>query len=241
MCIDIGIFLILLILLLNEWRTQWFQQATQTDPFPSLSEFTASEQAIIYLLLTFGTLLLMLILTKSLIIPIGLISIILAFILNFFILITLNKVLSFMRQHKRLFISFITFPYLWLMIGSIIVVELSFLNWIKEVETYFWHPFAYFTIVYLLLLFLVAVAMTLKTSEDCFFIEQNFSKETKSNKISGHKTYFAQIKAISKYWNRLNRDFLLIAILDSVIVVLLTSIMLHLTLLLVIYLFKLTS
>lgn len=222
-CIDTSIFLVILTCLLNEWRSLWFQQATQEEPFPPVSGLTSRARAFIYLGLTGGSFLLMFGLARELVWPATLIALGATFILNFLILLTLHKVLSLMRQNKRLSIYFIAHPQVWLMAGLIIAVELSFLNWVKEVTTYFKPPFGEFTLVYSLFLFVVAMTLTLTVEGSRFSTTPRFIQMLLTKKR------FLRRFLVSRRFSE-NRYFVMVAVLDSALVILLTSILLHLTL-----------
>lgn len=151
-------------LLLGQWRNSLFKRATATEPFPQLAKLTLREQAVTYLFLVVGTLLLMF-WFAPLTLPATLIAMIVTLIFSFLILLMLNEVLITMRQHKQLPILFIINPQVLLVVGFIIAVELSFLNWVKEVAIYFQKPFFNFTILYAVCLFIAAMKLSLKVNE----------------------------------------------------------------------------
>lgn len=166
---------ILLVCLLTEGRNYLFQQATLEEPFPQLLELTARERALIYLGLVSGTLLLMFSLAGfslvgwATIIAFGAIV-----VLNFLLISTLQTVLGLMRQRKHLSILLLFNPWVVLMAGLMIAVELSFLNWVKEVVTYFQPPFGSFILSYSLLIFIVAGYLNLRIHDQQFLRNKAF-------------------------------------------------------------------
>ena len=168
------IFFMMIFFLWLRWqRNLLFQRATERGTFPQLAKLTSRENALIYLGLVSGPLLGMFVLAPW-ILPVTLIALCVVVIFSFFILSTLNTVLSTMRQNKQLSLLFFIDPYWLLMAVLIIALELSFLNWIKEVTIYFkWH-FLWFTIGYSILLFLVAIKLSLTIDDHQFIKDTHF-------------------------------------------------------------------
>jgi len=88
----------------------------------------------------------------------GFIALSVALLSSFFILFTLKELLSMMRQKKLSFDLFIN-QYFILTAYLVILTNLSYLNWIKEIKTFVQTPFLSFVIVYSIVLMAVCVLL----------------------------------------------------------------------------------
>ncbi len=206
--------ILMILLLLLGWQRSWlFQRATkEKDPFPQLADLTPRTTALIYLKLLGGTWLLMLLvalkfslspLTPTLILEETFWTMGLSLILSFFLILTLQRILSLMRQYKQLPISLLTNFSILGMVCLISTIELSFLYWMKEVTIYFSPPFLIFVVLYSLLILWIASVLSLNTHN----------------------------KLLLKNW-----EFISIAVLDSVLVVLSATIFLQIILIMIYWL-----
>lgn len=160
------LFLIPLIISISWNRYYLFQEATIQEPLPQLAELTPQIQALLYLGLISGTLLLMFFFTPfSLTLWTSIITLIVVLVVSFFLVSILQTVLDIMRQNKRLSVLLLIKFDILLMVTLISVVELSFLFWIKDVTTYFQSSFSRFVIFYSLWLFIIAIILALRNDK----------------------------------------------------------------------------
>ncbi|GEM_PF-5227391 len=83
----------------------------------------------------------------------GLLAVGLMLPLNFFGLLFLRETMVAMREYRRLSWQLLTHYPIWVLMVLVATVELSFLNWAKEVNPYFMTPFWLFSVGYALSLF----------------------------------------------------------------------------------------
>lgn len=129
-------------------------------------------------------------------------AIMVTWIASFFLIITLHALLAAMKHNQHLSYDLLFQQDFWLAAYLIIFTELSFLNWVKEVSTYFHKPFLGFVISYSIIIWIVGILTS----------------------------WFSQTNKSAVKWSDLWSDLLFIAIIDSLIVVMLSAILLCLTL-----------
>ncbi len=155
---DIAKYIIIFIVLgmLTICRNLLLVGNEQNNPFKRASiELEPKERWGGYAALLFGTIALMLLIAPSSSFRLDiLIAIGFSVIMSFFILLTLNSLLGNMKEGK-LSVRFLVNQNLLLVIYLIVFTELSFLNWLKEVSTYFQNQFLAFIVLYSILLVMV--------------------------------------------------------------------------------------
>ncbi|OQW91073.1 MAG: hypothetical protein BWK78_05575 [Thiotrichaceae bacterium IS1] len=174
---------------------------TTSETLHSL-DLTPRDKAIVYLVLMGGTLLLMSVCAgfswpspqRWWIAPLAIIVTIVA---SFWLITTLHALLGRMKQNQQLSYDLLFQQDFWLTAYLIIFTELTFLNWLKEVTTYFQQPFLGFVIGYSIIIWIAG------------FLISRFSQRSES------------VAEWSYVW---------IAVIDSLMVVMLSTIFLHLTL-----------
>jgi glucan phosphoethanolaminetransferase (alkaline phosphatase superfamily) len=142
----------------------WLLSSDKPNPFKrSTINLTSKEKVAYWMVLFFGTLLLMFGIAIKWIAPFpqlikldGVIAIGVASILSFFIIFTFNGLLATMRQNK-LSLKFLVDQNFMLTAYFIILIALSFLNWVKEIETYAQKPFLVFVICYTVLIAVIGI------------------------------------------------------------------------------------
>jgi glucan phosphoethanolaminetransferase (alkaline phosphatase superfamily) len=138
------------------------------NPFKrSTIDLTYKERVAYWMVLFFGTVLLMFGVAIKWIAPLpqlirldGIIAIGVASILSFFIIFTFNGLLVTMRQDK-LSLKFLVDQNFLLTAYFIILIALSFLNWVMEIETYAQKPFLVFVICYAVLIAFIGLLLDL--------------------------------------------------------------------------------
>jgi hypothetical protein len=150
------IFIILFAIVLLLMRLHNWLMRDVSDALPEtlhLMALAPREKAIIYLVLAAGPLLLMFFLTGFSQPPIQQwevmsMAVAVTLITSFFLLSTLHSLLDAMKRNKQLFYDLLLQQEFWLSVYLIIFTELSFLNWIKEVTTYFNWSFLLYVVGY---------------------------------------------------------------------------------------------
>ncbi len=176
--------------------------ATITSETLRSLDLTPREKAIVYLVLMGGTLLLMSVCARfSLPSPqqwwIAPLAIIVTIVASFWLMTTFHALLGSMKQNRQLSYNLLFQQDFWLTAYLIIFTELSFLNWLKEVTTYFQQPFLGFVIGYSIIIWIAGVLIS------------RFSQRSES------------VAEWSYVW---------IAVIDSLMVVMLSTVFLYLTL-----------
>ena len=146
----------------------WLLGGGKPNPFKrSAMNLSLAERVIFYAVLFIGTVSLMLVITTlSRFSFDGAIAIGVASISSFFIIFTFNGLLGKMRENK-LSLKFLIDQNFLLTAYLIIFTELSFLNWVKEIETYVQKPFLIFILSYAVLIVCIGIFLGIpKKHED---------------------------------------------------------------------------
>jgi hypothetical protein len=218
--------IVLLLMKLHNWLMRDVSNALPETLH--LMVLAPREKAIIYLVLAGGSLLLMFSLTGFS--PFSVlqwemtIAVSVALATSFFLPYTLHSLLDAMKRNKQLSCDLLGKQKFWLSTYLIIFTELSFLNWIKEVTTYFNWSFLLYVMGYMIII-LVAELLILWFSQRLVNVINEIQEPASKVQFDNFSIKRQDKQSFSRWLFNSPQ-----AIIDSLIVVVLSIILLHVTL-----------